>query len=343
MKILSLAAMACALAFAAPLTAFAETPAPHRLSQPTTHDNLTIFLVRGNRQAGKTVPLTLQEAMEKNAIRVRETGNVNSLEIENLGDRDVFIQAGDIVKGGKQDRVLSVSMVLGPKSGAVPIASFCVEQGRWQKRGNEKVDSFASSTTSLPSREMKLAAARPIVAGSPRGVAEPQQKVWSGVQDVQRKLAGNIGAPAAAAASPSSLQLTMESDRLKSAVGAYETALRGMVEATPDAIGFVVAINGRISSADTYSSPDLFRAMWPKLLHAASVEALAEKKKTDAAFTPATAEQVMAFLAQAQAAPAAKQKITSRVTLETRETDKVLASEAQLAEGGWVHRNYLAK
>jgi len=343
MKIPSLAALACAMALAMPLASQAETIAPQpRLSQPTTHDNLTIFLVRGDRAAGKTVPITLQEAMQKGAIRVRETGHVNSLEIENLGDKDVFIQAGDIVKGGKQDRVLSVSMVLGPKSGAVPIASFCVEQGRWQKRGNEKVDSFASSTTSLPSREMKLAAVKPVAAGS-RGVAEPQQKVWSGVQDVQRKLAGNVGGSTASAASPSSLQLTMESDRLKSAVGAYETALRGMVDATPDAIGFVVAINGKISSADIYNSPDLFRAMWPKLLHAASVEALAEKKKTDAGFSAATAEQVVAFLAQAQAAPAAKQKITSRVTLETRETDKILASEAQLAEGGWVHRNYLAK
>jgi hypothetical protein len=341
MKILALAAMAAALAFATPLPSFADTPAAHRISQPTTHENLTIFLVRGDRAAGKTVPITLQEAMQKGVLRVRETSNVNSLEIENLGDKDVFIQAGDIVKGGKQDRVLSVDMVLGPKSGAVPIASFCVEQGRWQKRGNEKADSFASSTTALPSRAMKLAAQTP-ASPSPRGVAEPQQKVWSGVQEVQRKLADNLGSSAASAASPSSLQLTMESGKLKSAVGAYETSLRSMVETTQDAIGFVVAINGKVSSADIYSSPDLFRAMWPKLLHATSVEALSEKK-TGASFAPATEAQVVAFLDQARAAPASKQKVTSRVTLEKRESDKILASEAQLAEGGWVHRNYLAK
>jgi hypothetical protein len=341
MKIFPFAAMAAALAFAAPLTSFADTQAAHRLSQPTTHENLTIFLVRGERPAGKTAPITLQEAMQKGAIRVRETSNVNSLEIENLGDRDVFIQAGDIVKGGKQDRVLSVDMVLGPKSGAVPIASFCVEQGRWQKRGNEKADSFASSTTSLPSRELKLAAASPVAAGA-RGAAEPQQEVWRGVQKMQDKLSSNLGAPAAAAASPSSLQLTMENDRLKNAVGGYEKALRGMIDANLDATGFVVAINGKLSSADIYSSPELFRAMWPKLLHAAAVEAVAEKK-TGASFTPATPEQAIAFLDQARVAPASKQIITSRVTLERRESDRILASEAQLAEGGWVHRNYLAK
>jgi len=341
MKILPLAAMAAALAFATPLPSFADTPAAHRLGQPVTYENLTIFPVRGDKTASKSVPITLQEAMQKGVLRVRETSNVNSLEIENTGDKDVFIQAGDIVKGGKQDRVLSVDMVLGPKSGPVPIASFCVEQGRWQKRGNEKADSFASSTTALPSRAMTLAAQAP-AAQSPRGVAEPQQKMWSGVQEVQRKLADNLGAPTAAAASPSSLQLTMENDKLKSAVSAYEAGLRGMAEATPDAIGFVVAINGKISSADIYSSPDLFRAMWPKLLHATSVEALSEKK-TGASFTQPTQEQVVAFLDQARTATLSKQKITARVTLEKRESDKILASEAQLAEGGWVHRNYLAK
>ncbi|MGE0153243.1 MAG: DUF6569 family protein [Reyranellaceae bacterium] len=338
MKILPLAAMACALALAAPMPSLADTPAAHRLGPPATHENLTIFLVRGERPAGKAVPVTLQEAMQKGLIRVRETGDVNSLEIENLGAKDVFVQAGDIVKGGKQDRVLSVDLVLGPKSGPTRIASFCVEQGRWQKRGNERVESFSGSTASLPSREMKLAAKQ---AASPRGTADLQQKVWNGVRDVQRKLDGNLGAPAAAAASPSSLQLTMENEKLKTAVGGYEQVLRGMIEAAPDAVGFVVAINGKPSSADLYSSPELFRAMWPKLLHASAVEAVAEKN--GAAFAPATADQALAFLDQARQAPAARQKITARVAMETRETDKVLASETQLAEGGWVHRSYVAK
>ena len=38
--------------------------------------------------AGKP-PLTLQEALQKGVVRVRETGRVNQLEIENLGDQDV--------------------------------------------------------------------------------------------------------------------------------------------------------------------------------------------------------------------------------------------------------------
>src|SRR5204863_7082054 len=105
--------------------------------------------------------------LAKRAVEVRETGNVNQLEIENSGSEPVFIQAGDIVKGGQQDRTLMVSLLLPPKSGRIPIASFCVEQGRWSARGKEDVKTFASSASSIPSREMKLAmkAPRPAPTG----------------------------------------------------------------------------------------------------------------------------------------------------------------------------------
>ena len=46
------------------------------------------------------------------------------------------------MKGGRQDRVVTVSFLLPPKSGKVPLASFCVEQGRWSARGTEKSAHF---------------------------------------------------------------------------------------------------------------------------------------------------------------------------------------------------------
>ena len=58
-----------------------------------------------------------------------------------------------------RDGVLMVSLVLPPRSGRVPIASFCVEQGRWSARGTEDVKTFSSSVASLPSRQAKLGSA----------------------------------------------------------------------------------------------------------------------------------------------------------------------------------------
>ena len=128
------------------LAAFGAAPPSDaiQVSGPITHENLTVYFIHGPSAAGK-VPLTLEEALAKRSVEVRETGNVNQLEIENLGNDEVFIQSGDIVKGGQQDRTLMVSLVLPPKSGRVPIEAFCVEQGRWSARGREDVKQFSSS------------------------------------------------------------------------------------------------------------------------------------------------------------------------------------------------------
>ena len=109
--------------------------APVRLTGPLSHDNLAVYFVHGASQARPGAAHAARGARRKVSVRVSETGNVNTLAIENLGDQAVFVQAGDVVKGGRQDRTLTVSLLLPPKSGRVPIASFCVEHGRWSARG----------------------------------------------------------------------------------------------------------------------------------------------------------------------------------------------------------------
>jgi hypothetical protein len=131
-----------------PQTAAPEGKAPklksisYTLSGPYTHDNLTIFLFHGQDQLKQTALLTLHEAVAQKKAIVHETGSVNELAVENLSPtEDVLIQAGDIVKGGRQDRILAVDLILPRKSGdasaKLPIASFCCESGRWTNRGNE--------------------------------------------------------------------------------------------------------------------------------------------------------------------------------------------------------------
>src|SRR3954470_6086477 len=131
------------------LTLYPARADDYRVTGPVVHENLAIYLVRGKSAAGP-VPLTLEEALARRTVKVHETGNVNELQIENLGDGEVFVQSGDIVKGGQQDRVLTVSLLLPPKSGRIPIASFCVEQGRWAARGKEDVKTFATVSAVVP-------------------------------------------------------------------------------------------------------------------------------------------------------------------------------------------------
>jgi hypothetical protein len=109
--------------------------ADYRLSGPYTHDNLSVYLVHGPETLPGASFLTLQEALGQKKAVVHETGSVNQLAVENLSEgEEVFVQSGDIVKGGKQDRTLPYDAVIAAGSGRVPIDSFCVEQGRWSKR-----------------------------------------------------------------------------------------------------------------------------------------------------------------------------------------------------------------
>jgi hypothetical protein len=325
-----------------------------QVSGPVVHDNLAIYLVHGSGGGGG-VPLTLQEALAKGAVKVQETGSVNALTVENTGKDEVFVQAGDIVKGGQQDRVLSVDLLLPPHSGAVSMAAFCVEHGRWTARGNEDVRQFSSAASAMPSHEAKVAMRAAVTAAAPAanaaastmayaggaGVGESQQEIWSTVRKTQDSLSRSVGAPVAAPASPSSLQLSLENEKLKQAQTAYIAALQGAGETGDDVVGYVFAINGKINSGDVYASNALFRKMWNKLLAANVTEAISVKEAAGTA--PPPVKDVEAFLATASTGVKAERAINASVRLATRDGDASLYAETRRADGSWVHRNYLAK
>ncbi|HTO85516.1 MAG TPA: DUF6569 family protein, partial [Methylomirabilota bacterium] len=260
--------MTAALAMAIGHSSVAAASEP-KVSGPYAHDNLTIFLIHadaaaaGNAATGQYV--TLDEALADEQAMVYETGDVNELAVENLSkDRTLFIQAGDIVKGGRQDRVLSVDLVLPPGSGRTPITAFCVEHGRWTGRSNESAGSFDSADKSLAGKDLKLAAK----------AARSQQDVWNAVAKTQAMLGASLGEDVAAAESPTSLQLTLENKKLEAAIADHVAALATLADGHGDAIGYVYAVDGRISGGDVYPSPALFRKLWPRLLAADATEAV---------------------------------------------------------------------
>jgi hypothetical protein len=323
----------------------AQAPEGQRISGPVVHENLAIFFIHGKSAPGK-VPLTLEEAMAKGVVKVRETSNVNQLEIENLGTDEVFVQSGDIVKGGKQDRTLMVSLLLPAKSGAIPIASFCVEQGRWTARGREDAKNFSTASAAVPSREMKLAMKAPMPAAPAAETSVRQQQVWDNVQKTQSRLTGNLGASVRSVQSASSLQLALESEKLMDAQKGYINALKAAGEKEDDIVGFIFAVNGTLNSADVYPSNGLFRKMWTKLVTASVIEAIGHKDEP--AVAAPSIDAVTAFLAAAEAGKASEKALNAGVRLETREADQGYLFETARAASpaspaAWVHRNYLAK
>jgi len=382
-----------------------QTPpaADYTLSGPYTHKNLTIFLLHGAGISQGRTPLTLQEAMKRKLVVVRETGDVNRLTIQNRSNQDVFVQAGDIVKGGQQDRALALDLIVPPKSGKIPIDAFCVEQGRWSRRGNEAVAAFSASDNALASKDLKIAAK----------ARRSQGDVWANVSKTQEKLAMNMTVTPSAApspgrargragsasgggdvagetpqgalssapvrrlrvedvngiasngltiseqlgltsrseqlgltsrVSPSSLQLTLENKLVKDTANDYVKNLSSVINGKRDVIGFVFAINGQINSADVYSSNALFAKLWPKMLEASAIEAIAELKAEEK-FQPAEADAVKTFLRESQSGKAETKRVTARTSMVKHETEKNLFFESRdhAKKGKWVHRNYITK
>jgi hypothetical protein len=317
----------------------AEPPArpavpEYRFSGPFTHDNLTLFLIHGEDQLKNRDLLTLDEALEQKKVIVHETKNVGELAIENVSTEQVFIQAGDIVKGGQQDRVLAYDLIVAPKSGKLPVASFCVEAGRWSMRGGESDKTFNSSKDNIATRDQKIAV---------RGYAS-QDLVWKNVAKQQMELARNLNTAVQSPQSQSSLQLTLEHKKLLGAVEGYVKQLTPALDGKKDVIGYAVAINGKVISADVYASSALFRKLWPKLLKGSAVEAVTELRK-DARFEPATVASVKAFLAAVEKGAAATKPVNKRFRqLRQDGADNVLFETYDLEQrAACIRRSYVAK
>ncbi len=305
----------------------------YRLEGPFTQGNLTVFLIHGKDKIKGQTFITLQEALVQRKVIVRETRSVNELSIENISSEEVFVQSGDIVKGGQQDRMLVVDLILPPRSGKIPIAAFCVENGRWSRRGNEEVTTFNSSSNTVASREVKLAA-------KARG---SQGEVWREVAAAQDKLSANVGGNVKNEASPTSFQLAMENKEVQKTAENYIDALSGIVNGKTDVIGYVFAINGKINSADIYASSVLFKKLWPKLLKASAIEAIAELRRGEK-FSAPPADAVRGFLDDSKGTEKEKD-VSSRVQTVTRESSGSVFFETRdkAKSNVWVHRNVIKK
>jgi hypothetical protein len=306
----------------------------YRLSGPYKHENLTIFLIHGPNQPDSRMFTPLQEAMERNIVIVHETSDVNELSIENVSaSEEVFVQAGDIVKGGRQDRILAVDLILPAQSGQIPIAAFCVEHSRWSQRGAEQADHF-SLTEMAATRDLKLATRQEV----------DQALVWDKVEEAQQKLSGAMNADVRSPSSTTSLPLALENEKVQDSAAAYVDKLSSIVDRSTDVIGFAFAINHKLNSADVYASSAMFKRFWPRLLKSAAIEAVAERLSS-ATNEPVLIAGATEFLFGSERGSETSQMVTARTHMLKRDAENSVFFETRdmAHEGRWIHRSYLTK
>jgi hypothetical protein len=302
----------------------------YALSGPFTHENLAVYFIHGpDTMKGQRV-LSLQEALDRNLAVVRE----GFLTVENRSDAPVFIQAGDIVKGGNQDRVLPSDQLIPPLSQGQPVTTFCVEAGRSGPRGHELSASFQTATEQLPGKRLNLAAR----------YRRSQTEVWDGVRQMQLTLNRRLGGSVQAPQSATSLQLTLESLRVQQGVEAYLNELAPLPEGKANVIGMAVAVNGQIQCAEVYGSSALFRSLWRKLLKANAVAALLEKQAGAEVVTPSQ-KAVQRFLTETEAGQSCQREQACRTLVLRRDAGASLLFDTcdPDRQNLVVHRSFLAK
>ncbi len=193
---------------------------------------------------------------------------------------------------------------------------------------------FKASSNAFSSLELKRAVK----------LTRDQGGVWENVARQQAKLSDNLGSDVRSPVSQSSLELTLEGKAVQTAAKDYTDALAKVIDGKDDVLGFAVAVNGKITSADVYSCHTLFKKLWNKLLNASAVEAIAEYKDGQK-HDPIGTDKVTAFLADTNEKQAKSKNLTARVQLLQCEGDSNYFFETRDRANGtaWLHRNYLRK
>src|SRR5262245_24308054 len=114
-----------------PVSASAES----HLMGPFVHANLGLYVVR--EHAAKTsASIDLETAMARGLVKFHGTSQAHTMLVDNLSDKEVFVQLGTLLKGGSQDQVIGTEVILPPRATAIPLDIFCVERGRSNAREN---------------------------------------------------------------------------------------------------------------------------------------------------------------------------------------------------------------
>jgi ARG/rhodanese/phosphatase superfamily protein len=247
------------------------------LLDPIQVDSLTLTpIVSTGKSADPGDLLVLDEAMPAHQVTITEfnEGDVNNLTLQNSSDKPVFLLAGEVIIGGKQDRIIGRNTIIPAKTKQqVPV--YCVEHGRWEGTTKE-----FSTAKALAHGRLRA-----------RASFDNQSAVWAEVHsknemhkttnstDTYRKVATE---QAAGGGSNKDWQARIDTAIAKLPAGDRDRMI------------------GKIASVDMFGSPKLFKKLEKKLVASYVTEAVDIKAAKD--IKPPTASDVKVFVFDADKA-----------------------------------------
>jgi len=280
-----------------------------RISAPTSFNNLTIFSVVTDEPASSAEFITLGEGLRSGKVIITELGangrsrrvrrtqrfnddaEVNKLALTNRSGKLLVLIAGELIIGGKQDRIVGHDCIIGSSNKPVSLDVFCVEHGRWSGEASfgqsQSVTARRGSNGGGGSASAGLTMMEAVAAPKVRASAQAdksQSEVWSKVAEVQTENA--------VVTASGDLTSVYRDKRVASKASSYERAFKTRFSAN-NVIGVVVAVSGRIISADVFANHSLFQAYWPKLLKSYVLEAMNTPQKNHQEISRSEAESYL--------------------------------------------------
>jgi hypothetical protein len=269
---------------------------PVRVGEPLVIENLTIFPMHGAPEANPIALTTLDAALGKGDAEVSEMGGdargdgaeVNRLQIENKGKLPIYVLAGTVVKGGKQDRQIGQDFVI-EQGKKVAVDAFCVEQGRWTtERGGRATGGKFSAGKGLSQSSVRRAAQ----------YQRDQGEVWEKVSEVNA--AYKKSAPSG------TLMATLDDaavgKRRAELVRALDVALKNAETQAP-VVGLGYAVDGKVRNVRWFQSARAFALFRGTLLESAALDALTAQQASGKRSAPKVeAAAVDGFIRDVEAA-----------------------------------------
>ncbi len=210
---------------------------------PHYYRGLTVFPLRLRVVEDHTNYVTLDEALRRRWLELVEkrTAVVPEIFASNISRRPIFLMAGEILAGGKQNRTLRYDTLLLPGASYVPVPVYCVEQRRWT--GKSKLFRSQSALAGQAMRQR-------IASG------EGQAQIWE-----------------QAAADAKANEVTSESGDLQ-AVYNNRKVQRRIQDYTSEfkrrlpggIVGLVLVERSRVVACDIFCNPALFGKLRDKIL-----------------------------------------------------------------------------
>lgn len=201
--------------------------------------------------------------------RFEDQGAVNTLTVQNKSEDTVFLMAGDVVQGGKQDRVIAQDLVVPPRT-ITDIAVFCVEPHRWQARSDNGPGAADDPRHSEQNKKIYAFTGYYNVAANDirRSATQSrnQQQVWDEV--------GKVTAVHNAQTATGAYAALENSESFTRARARYLRFFEDKFDGAEDVVGVVAVTGSEILGTDVFAHPELFKKQYKALIHSYITDAV---------------------------------------------------------------------